>query len=87
VAHQQLDMTRLSNLACDQSNVFGVWITIGHFEVNTATMSVGAEAGSDLGKAKRYRSFHIIDRAIPVKYEPGVLNNAMETVQLSRRLQ
>lgn len=84
--HQQLPITRLSNLATDQSNVFAVWITVGLFEVDATTMSVGNEVGADTGESRRYRSFHIIDRSVPVMYEPGKLNNALETVLLSRPL-
>jgi hypothetical protein len=87
VAHQQLALTRLNNLATDQSNVFAVWITVGLFEVDGTTLGVGQEVGSDLGQVQRYRAFHVIDRSIPVQYEPGVLHNAMEAVTLSRRLQ
>ena len=85
-AHQQLPITRLNNLATNQSNTFAVWVTVGLFKVDGATMQVREELGSDLGESRRYRSFYIIDRSVPVKYEPGVLNNADETVQLSRKL-
>ena len=84
--HQQLPITRLSNLATDQSNVFAVWITVGLFEVDESTLTVGNEVGADMGRSKRYRSFHIIDRSIPVMYQPGKMNNADETVLLSRPL-
>jgi hypothetical protein len=76
----------LNNLATNQSNTFAVWVTVGLFKVDGATMQVREELGSDLGESRRYRSFYIIDRSVPVKYEPGVLNNADETVQLSRKL-
>lgn len=84
VVHQQLGMTRLANLSSGQSNVFAVWITVGLFELNSATLSVGQEVGADTGQIKRYRSFHIIDRSVPVKYEPGQANNAKAVVQHSR---
>ncbi|MEM8669568.1 MAG: hypothetical protein AAGG48_18725 [Planctomycetota bacterium] len=87
VAHQQLPLTRLPNLVTDQSNVFAVWVTVGLFEVDSASSSVGEEVGSDLGQVRRYREFHIIDRSVPVMYEPGQLNNAEEAIILSRRLQ
>lgn len=86
VLHQQLPMTRLSNLTTDQSNVFAVWITVGLFEVNTANNGVGQEVGSDSGNIRRYRSFHIIDRSVPVRFEQGALHNALDTVKLSRVL-
>ncbi|MGB7325768.1 MAG: hypothetical protein WBD31_12915 [Rubripirellula sp.] len=83
--HNDLAITRLENLASDQSNVFGVWITVGLFKVD-GNLHVGQELGSDLGQSRRFQSFHIIDRSVPVMYEPGQLNNAMETVLLSRML-
>ncbi len=84
VVHQQLGISRLSNLATDQSNVFAVWITVGFFEVDVATMSVGMEVGLDTGEVNRPKGFFIIDRSVPVMYQPGELNNALDTVQLSR---
>ena len=86
VLHQQLPMTRLSNLVTDQSNVFAVWITVGLFEVNTANNGVGQEVGSDSGNIRRFRSFQIIDRSVPVRFEQGKLHNALDTVKLSRIL-
>ncbi|TWU47944.1 hypothetical protein [Rubripirellula reticaptiva] len=83
--HNDIAITRLNNLAADQSNVFGVWITVGLFKVD-GNLHVGQELGSDLGQSRRFQSFHIIDRSVPVMYEPGQLNNAMETVLLSRML-
>ena len=77
---------QLANLATDQSHVFAVWITVGLFEVDEEAMSVRQEAGSELGRIKRYRSFHIIDRSVPVMYQPGYLNNALDTVILSRTI-
>ncbi len=84
VVHQQLGISRLSNLATDQSNVFAVWLTVGFFEVDVATMGVGMEVGLDTGEVNRPKGFFIIDRSVPVMYEPGELNNALDTVQLSR---
>ncbi len=85
VLHQQLATTRLNNLASEQSNAFGVWITVGLFKVD-GELHVNQELGADLGQTQRFQSFHIIDRSIPAMYEPGQLNNALETVLLSRRL-
>lgn len=86
IVHQNMELSRLPNLATDQSNTYAVWITVGLFTVDGADMSVGDEVGNDTGEAKRFRSLHIIDRGIPVQYEPGVLNNAKDTVLLSREL-
>ncbi|MCC9644417.1 hypothetical protein LOC71_19260 [Rhodopirellula sp. JC740] len=87
VVHQQLGITRLSNLATDQSNVFAVWVTVGYFEVDGATMQVGQEVGVATGEVTRPKGFFVIDRSKPVMYRPGELNNALETIQLSRILE
>ena len=84
VVHNQLGQTRLSNLATGQSNVYAVWITVGLFEVDGSTMTVGQELGSDIGRVQRAKGFFIIDRSVPVMYRPGELNNAFDTVKLSR---
>ncbi len=86
IVHETLGMTRLSNLSSGQSNVYAVWVTVGLFEVDANTLTVGREAGIDTGQNQRLRSFHIIDRSVPVRYEPGVVNNAKDVVQLSRIL-
>ncbi|TWT50510.1 hypothetical protein Pla22_32530 [Rubripirellula amarantea] len=82
--HKNLGITRLANMATDQSNVFAVWITVGYFNVDAETMSVGEEAGISTGEIRRPKGFFIIDRSVPVMYEPGRLNNAMDTVKLFR---
>lgn len=87
VVHQQLGMTRLSNMATDQSNVFAVWVTVGYFEVDGATLEVGQEVGQTMGEVSRPKGFFVIDRSKPVMYRPGEVNNALETIQLSRILE
>ena len=52
VVHAQLGHTRLANLASEQSNVFAVWITVGLFEVDGSTLTVGQEVGSDTGEVR-----------------------------------
>ncbi len=84
VVHDQLGQSRLANLMTDQSNVYAVWITVGFFEVNPATLTVGQELGSDRGAAQRAKGFFIIDRSVPVMYRRGETNNALDTVRLSR---
>ncbi|TWT82013.1 hypothetical protein CA13_34680 [Planctomycetes bacterium CA13] len=87
VVHNQLGQTRLSNLASDQSNVFAVWVTVGFFEVDGGTLTVGNELGLATGEAQRLKAFYIIDRSVPVKYEPGKRNNAFDTIRFSRILE
>ena len=84
VINQQLGLTRLAELATDQSNLFAVWITVGNFEVDIDTLTVGDELGADRGEAVRTRGFYIIDRSQPVMYEPGVWNNARNAVVYER---
>jgi hypothetical protein len=91
---------RLSNLVTTQSNVYAVWITVGYFEVevnrNQWTNDVdlqhhdgyrlGPELGLDAGQVQRHRGFYIIDRSIPVGFEPGKDHNVEKTIVLKRRL-
>jgi len=84
VVHDQLGQTRLANVMTDQSNVYAVWITVGFFEVDAETMTVGRELGSDRGATERSKGFFIIDRSVPVMYRRGEQNNALDTVLLSR---
>ena len=46
----------------------------------------GKEAGIDTGETIRYREFAIIDRTIPVGFEPGANHNARETIRLQRKI-
>lgn len=84
VVHNQLGQTRLANMAAETSNVYAVWITVGLFEVDGSTLTVGSELGIDTGDAHRAKGFFIIDRSVPVMYQPGELNNVLNTVKLSR---
>lgn len=85
---------RLDNLTTTQSNVYGVWITLGYFEVEPTTISpvhpdgwqLGQELGSDTGQITRNRSFYVIDRSIPVGYEPGEDHNVENAILLKRRV-
>jgi hypothetical protein len=47
----------------------------------------GKEAGIDTGETVRYREFAIIDRTIPVGFEPGANHNARETIRLQRKIE
>jgi len=61
---------RLGNLVTTRSNVFAVWVTVGFFEVDgdgKPTYEIGAEQGT----AQRFRGFFLVDRTIPVAFEPG----------------
>ena len=61
---------RLGNLVTTRSNVYAVWVTVGFFEVGgdgKPTYEIGAEQGT----TQRFRGFFLVDRTIPVAFEPG----------------
>jgi len=72
---------RLSDMVTTKSSVFSIWITIGYFQVDEFGR-VGAEIGSDEGNVNRDRAFYMIDRSIPVAFEPGKNHNIDQTVLL-----
>lgn len=90
-------MERLSNLVTTHSNVFGVWVTVGYFEVERNPGGVdavhpdgyafGRERGEDTGTAVRHRSFFIIDRSVPVAFEPGEDHNIDRAILLRRYIE
>ncbi len=89
-AYQALQ--RLPNLVTTRSNVYAVWLTIGYFEVEPTAPSefhpdgyrLGQELGADTGEVRRHRAFYIIDRTIPVAFEPGENHNVDRAVLLRR---
>lgn len=48
---------------------------------------LGQEAGSDTGDIRRVREFAIIDRTVPVAFEPGQNHNIDKAVRLRRRIE
>jgi hypothetical protein len=77
-------LQRLGNLTTGRSNVYSVWITVGYFEVRKSDGSLGVEVGIDEGRIKRHRAFYMIDRSIPVAFEPGENHNVDNAVILRR---
>ena len=87
-------LQRLGNLVTGRSNVYGVWVTVGYFEVEPAMTGpdatrpdgyqFGAEIGINQGQIKRHRAFYMVDRSIPVAFEPGENHNIDKTVILRR---
>jgi len=45
---------------------------------------LGKELGSDTGNIKRHRAFYLIDRSIPVAFEPGENHNVDRAIVLRR---
>jgi len=96
------DLMKLGNSVTSQSNVFAVWITVGYFEIEPNRGAAGSftvdaahpdgyrygiELGSDVGKVTRHRSFYIIDRSIPVAFQPGVNHNVDDAILVRRHLE
>ncbi|MCH7729409.1 MAG: hypothetical protein IH991_23475, partial [Planctomycetes bacterium] len=90
-------LSRLSNLLTTHSNVFAVWMTVGYFEVDTRVQvqvlpstrirdgyQLGSELGSETGEVNRHRAFYLIDRSIPVAFEPGVNHNVDRAILIKR---
>ncbi len=77
-------LQRLGNLVTTRSNVYAVWVTLGYFEVDPVTGTLGQEAGLNTGDVKRHRAFYVIDRSIPVAFEPGENHNVDRAVRIRR---
>ena len=96
------DLMKLGNSVTYQSNVFSIWITIGYFEVEPNEgpngqqyfvdrahpdgYRLGIEKGSDLGQVTRHRSFYVVDRSIPVAFDPGVNHNVENAIIFRKQL-
>ena len=74
---------RLGNLATTRSSVFAIWITVGLFEVNPDGTVSDRELGSDSGEVRRHRGFFVLDRSIPVAFEPGKNHNVERAIRVS----
>jgi hypothetical protein len=76
---------RLGNLVTTRSSVFAIWITVGYFEMDAdgslkKADQKGCEVGSETGQIQRHRGFFIVDRSIPVAFEPGKNHNVDRAV-------
>ena len=90
--HQPLQ--RLSNLTTIRSNVYAVWATVGYFEVEHVGPGsptiypdgyrLGQELGWERGEIRRHRAFYMVDRSIPVAFEPGENHNVDRAILLRR---
>jgi len=70
--HGLYTATRLANTATTRSHLFGVWITLRSMvEGNPDTV-------------RTHRAFYVIDRSIPVAFEPGKPHNVRDAVVLRR---
>ncbi len=73
-------LMRMPNLVTDNSQVFLVRLTMGLFEVDANTLSLGREYNEDIGQQDRYEAIFIIDRSRPVGFIPGNDLNARDVV-------
>ncbi|MEQ8788912.1 MAG: hypothetical protein RIC55_21550 [Pirellulaceae bacterium] len=80
-------MQRMANLVTCRSNVYAIWMTVGYFEVDPNTQQLGRELGSDTGQVERHRAFYIVDRSIPVGFQPGKNLNVDKAIRLRRYIE
>ncbi|MEM7558155.1 MAG: hypothetical protein AAF394_03455, partial [Planctomycetota bacterium] len=78
--------SRLQNLTTGQSHVYAVYMTVGFFEYDPASDSIGVEYGANSGESERYRGFFVVDRTIPVGFQVGEDHNAANTILVKRYL-
>lgn len=77
-------LNRIGGSVTTTSNVYAVWVTVGFFDLDPNTGQIVAEHGSETGEQKRHRAFYIIDRSIPVAFEPGENHNVDRAFLLKR---
>jgi len=68
-------MQKIYNNITNTSNVFGVWLTVGYFEVVDETVRparLGAEIGRSENRHIRHRFFSIVDRSALKLYDAAV---------------
>jgi hypothetical protein len=70
--HEIYTATRLANTATTRSNVFAIWITLR------------AAVDDDPDSVRYHRAFYIVDRSIPVAFEPERVHNVWDAVRLRR---
>lgn len=94
--HQPL--AKVANMLTTNSNCFAVWITVGYFEVEDAPtgydpnvypdgLRLAGEVGALSGDVKRHRGFYLIDRSIPVAFEPGENHNVDRCIVVRRMIE
>jgi hypothetical protein len=90
------NLHRLGNMLTTRSNVYAIWITVGYFEVESNNgvdvfhpdgFRVGQELGLDTGQVRRHRAFYMVDRTIPVAFQPGQNHNVDRCVLLRRYIE
>ena len=77
---------RIANSITGRSSVFAVSIVIGYFEVeqqDNGDLLIGREYEDENFQTSRNRGFFIVDRSIPVAFEPGKNHNVERAIRLS----
>jgi hypothetical protein len=87
-------LRRLGNMLTTRSNVYAIWITVGYFEVEPNPGGVDVfhldgnrvaqELGVAEGQRRRHKAFYIVDRTIPVAFQPGQDHNVDRAILLRR---
>ncbi len=65
-------LDKILNQTTIRSNVFGIWLTVGFFEVTDSTtlpVKLGGEIGAAAGRQTRYKLFAAVDRTRIKAYE------------------
>jgi hypothetical protein len=80
---------RLGNLVTNRSSVFAIWITVGFLKRTPADDPAGKiqEVMADRGEARRGRAFYLVDRSVPVAFEPGKNHNVDRMILLKSRIE
>lgn len=83
---------RMGNLVTTRSSVFAIWVMVGYFECDSTGALLnpqegGRELGAESGQVRRHRGFFIVDRSIPVAYEPGKNHNIEKAILLKTMIE
>lgn len=70
--HRLYTAGRLANVATNRSNLFAIWVTLRE------------QVPTDPDSVRYHRAFYIVDRSIPVGFEPGKDHNVRDTILLRR---
>jgi hypothetical protein len=70
----------MPNLVSNNSQVFLIRMTMGFFEVDADSGELGDEYRANEGMSERFKGTFVIDRSIPVGYQPGVDLNTRDVV-------
>ena len=78
--------TTFKNLNDPNNNLSPAQLQALYDKVYPDGYAFGKEAGSDTGDIRRVREFAMIDRTVPVAFEPGKNHNIDKAIRLRRRI-